>query len=132
MPGSEMLTVSGQIALGSPAITETPPLPIRRSCTSTRCAKRWRATASSSSGRPLDIDDVRVAPDMSKATLLLEDRSPPLSEIIDVCLKWSRNEYAETLLRRSLPTARRAAAGRPAASTSTLNKWGISGELPRA
>ena len=28
----------------------------------------------------------------------MEDRSAPLYEIVDVLLKWSRNEYAETLL----------------------------------
>ncbi len=57
---------------------------IRRRSISTRCARRLAVTASGSSGRPLDIDAVLEAPDMSKATLLVEDKSPPLAEIIDV------------------------------------------------
>ena len=61
-------------------------------------------------GNPLDIDDARVKPDYSKATLLLEDQSPTLAAIIDVCLKWSRNEYAETLLRSLAPAGAEATA----------------------
>jgi D-alanyl-D-alanine carboxypeptidase/D-alanyl-D-alanine-endopeptidase (penicillin-binding protein 4) len=43
------------------------------------------------------------------------DHSPPLSEIIDVCLKWSRNEYAETLLRSVAPP------GMPATARAALD-----------
>ena len=49
---------------------------------------------------------------MAKATLLLEDRSAALSEIIDVTLKWSRNGYAETLLRSIAPAGARYCRGR--------------------
>jgi D-alanyl-D-alanine carboxypeptidase/D-alanyl-D-alanine-endopeptidase (penicillin-binding protein 4) len=45
------------------------------------------------------VDALSSPLSLSGATELLVDRSPPLAEIIDVCLKWSRNEYAETLLR---------------------------------
>jgi serine-type D-Ala-D-Ala carboxypeptidase/endopeptidase (penicillin-binding protein 4) len=66
-------------------------------------------------GGPLiDIDDLGVAPDLAKATLLLEDLSPPLSEIVDVTLKWSRNIYAETLLMSMAP------AGQPATTDAGL------------
>ena len=47
---------------------------------------------------------------MRKATLLLEDQSPTLDAVIDVCLKWSRNEYAETLLRSLAPAGAEATA----------------------
>ena len=67
------------------------------------------------------------ARDRSQATLLLEDRSAPLFEIVDVTNKWSRNLYAETLLRSLSP------AGAPATTeaglkvlTETLRTWGIS------
>ena len=66
--------------------------------------------AFSSAAIPLDIDDARVKPDYTKATLLLEDRSPTLDAVIDVCLKWSRNEYAETLLRSLAPAGAEATA----------------------
>ena len=66
---------------------------------------------------------------MAKATLLLEDRSPPLSEIVDVTLKWSRNLYAETLLMSMSP------AGQPAttdaglmAMRETLEAWHVPAE----
>ena len=67
-----------------------------------------------------------MPPDMSKATLLVEDKSPPLTEIIDVTLKWSRNIYAETMLRSMAPDgAPKTAAGGLAALEETLNDWGI-------
>ena len=94
-----------------------------------RCARRSRATASSSAAWPIDIDELRLAPDLAKATLLLEDRSPPLSEIVDVTLKWSRNIYAETLLMSMSP------AGQPATTDAglvalreTLDAWQIPAE----
>ncbi len=58
--------------------------------------------------------------------LLLEDRSATLFEIVDVTLKWSRNIYAETLLRSLAP------AGAPATTEAglkvlreTLSRWGV-------
>jgi D-alanyl-D-alanine carboxypeptidase/D-alanyl-D-alanine-endopeptidase (penicillin-binding protein 4) len=82
------------------------------------------------SGGTADIDDVKPTPETSKATELLVDRSPPLAEIIDVTLKWSRNEYAETLLRAVAPP------GEPASDRAglevmgeQLRAWGIMPEL---
>ncbi len=49
-------------------------------------------------GSALDIDDVRTAPDLSKAETWVTDQSPPLFAIVDPLLKRSRNGYAETLL----------------------------------
>ncbi len=50
------------------------------------------------SGNALDIDMVRPRPDLSSAETWVTDQSAPLSEIVDVLLKWSRNGYGETLL----------------------------------
>jgi D-alanyl-D-alanine carboxypeptidase/D-alanyl-D-alanine-endopeptidase (penicillin-binding protein 4) len=125
-PGTDRLTVSGQVALGSPAITEFAAVdnPTQVYLDALRVAfGRHGVTIERT---PLDIDDMRVAPDMSSATLLVEDQSPPLTEIIDVTLKWSRNIYAETMLRSMAPEGKpKSAAGGLAAIEATLNKWGI-------
>ena len=66
----------------------------------------------------------------AKATLLLEDQSPTLDAVIDVCLKWSRNEYAETLLRSLAPAGAEATAEAGLAVVNeTLPKWGVKPEL---
>jgi serine-type D-Ala-D-Ala carboxypeptidase/endopeptidase (penicillin-binding protein 4) len=74
---------------------------------------------------PLDTDGLRE---------LIVDRSPPLFELIDVMLKWSRNDYAETLLTALSPLASTAVAAVPPARNaalgltvlqSTLESWGI-------
>ena len=81
-------------------------------------------------GNSLDIDDARVKPDYGSATLLLEDRLPALASIIDVCLKWSRNEYAETMLRSLAPATGEATAdGGLDVVRDTLSKWGVAPEL---
>jgi D-alanyl-D-alanine carboxypeptidase/D-alanyl-D-alanine-endopeptidase (penicillin-binding protein 4) len=128
-PGSEMLTVSGQVALGSPAITEYAAVdnPTQVYLNAMRVAFGRRGVTIERT--PLDIDAVLVAPDMSKATLLVEDNSPTVAELIDVALKWSRNIYAETLLRSIAPDgAPKSAAGGLKELASTLNNWGIFGE----
>ncbi len=125
-PGTDRLTVSGQVALGSPAITEYAAVdnPTQGYLDALRVAfGRHGVTIERT---PLDIDAMRVVPDMSQATLLIEDKSPTLIEIIDVTLKWSRNIYAETMLRSMSPEGKpKSAAGGLAAIEATLNKWGI-------
>lgn len=49
-------------------------------------------------GAAADIDDLSDRPQSASGTTLLVDLSPPLAEIVDVTLKWSRNEYAEAML----------------------------------
>ena len=125
-PGSDRLVVSGQVAVGSPPITEYAAVdnPTQVYLNAMRVALGRQGV--NIERTPLDIDAVRVAPDMSKATLLLEDKSPSLAEIIDVTLKWSRNIYAETMLRSMAPDgAPKTAAGGLAALEETLNDWGI-------
>jgi D-alanyl-D-alanine carboxypeptidase/D-alanyl-D-alanine-endopeptidase (penicillin-binding protein 4) len=125
-PGTDRLTVSGQVALGSPAITEFAAVdnPTQVYLDALRVAfGRHGVTIERT---PLDIDAMRVVPDMSQATLLIEDKSPTLTEIIDVTLKWSRNIYAETMLRSMSPAGKpKSAAGGLAALEATLNDWGI-------
>ena len=140
IPGSTMLTVSGQVAMGSPAITELAAVPNP----TVFYLNALRATLERHrifvGGNSLDIDDQRVKPDYSRATLLLEDESPTLDAVIDICLKWSRNEYAETMLRSlasALPAVASAKVGGAEATAEagltvvneTLLNWGVKPEL---
>ena len=83
-------------------------------------------------GEGVDIDDLPAELDASSLTDLFVDRSPPLSEVIDVCLKWSRNEYAETLLHAVAQPAKPATAvvGLDVMRTQ-LQSWGIAPRCSR-
>ena len=128
-PGSALLTVSGHVALGSAPITEYAAVdnPTQVYLNAMRVA--FGRHGVNIERTPLDIDAARPQPDISKATLLIEDKSPALGEIIDVTLKWSRNIYAETLLRSMSPDgAPKTAAGGLAALEETMHDWGIFGD----
>lgn len=125
-PNSQMLSVIGEVAIGSPAVTEYAAVdnPTQVYLNALRVA--FGRQALKIERTPIDIDDVRMRPDMSQATLLIEDRSPPLWEIIDVALKWSRNIYAETLLLSMAPDGQpKSWPGGLTALEETLNDWGI-------
>ena len=126
VPGTTVLTVRGQVAVGATPIRETAAVPNPTVFYLNALREALSRHGIVVGGRAIDIDDVTTPPDMSKATLLLEDRSASLFEIVDVTNKWSRNLYAETLLRSLSP------AGEPATTdggltvlTETLRKWGI-------
>ena len=129
-PGSAMLRVIGQVAIDSPPITELAavPNPTLFYLNALRATlERHRILVG---GNTLDIDDQRVKPDYSRATLVLEDRSPTLDAVIDVCLKWSRNEYAETMLMSLAPAGAEATAEAGLAVVNeTLLNWGVKPEL---
>ncbi|HET9704723.1 MAG TPA: D-alanyl-D-alanine carboxypeptidase/D-alanyl-D-alanine-endopeptidase [Vicinamibacterales bacterium] len=130
VPGSDVLVVEGQVALGTATLTEYAAIldPTRTYLNAMRIA--FRRQGVNIERTPMDIDDVRPTPDMTGATLLVEDRSPALSELIDVTLKWSRNIYAETMLRSLSPAGTPATdAGGLAAVGETLGSWGIAPEL---
>jgi D-alanyl-D-alanine carboxypeptidase/D-alanyl-D-alanine-endopeptidase (penicillin-binding protein 4) len=130
IPGSSMVTVSGQVAVGSPAISELAAAPNPTILYLNALREALARNGVFVGGSPLDIDEARVKPDYSKAMLLVEDRSAPLKSIVDVCLKWSRNEYAETLLYSlaSSPTEAKADAGLDVVR-QTLTSWGVAPEL---
>jgi D-alanyl-D-alanine carboxypeptidase/D-alanyl-D-alanine-endopeptidase (penicillin-binding protein 4) len=126
IPGTRALRVHGQIAAGAIPVTVTASVenPTRFYLAALREALGRHGIFVA--GGIADVDDLRTPPVLAGATELFVDKSPPLSEIIDVMLKWSRNIYAETLL---LATA---APGVPAIGTSalgqlreTLRAWGI-------
>ena len=130
VPGSNIVRVSGQVAIGSPAISELAAVPNPTLMYLNALREALARNGIFVGGNPLDIDDARIKPDYAKATLLLEDRSPTLDAVIDVCLKWSRNEYAETMLRSLAPPGTEATAEAGlAVVTETLTKWGVKPEL---
>ncbi|HXG88301.1 MAG TPA: D-alanyl-D-alanine carboxypeptidase/D-alanyl-D-alanine-endopeptidase [Vicinamibacterales bacterium] len=126
VPGTSLLQVRGQIAVDAKPISVNAAVdnPTRLYVNAFREALARHGIFVS--GTPIDIDDLRTVLKLSDATTLIDDRSPPLSEIIDVTNKWSRNIYAETLLHAMAPP------GAPATGAvgikrlrETLSAWGI-------
>lgn len=128
-PGTNGLKIRGQVALGAAplAATAAVPNPTLFYLNAVRDALLRHGIVVG--GDVADIDVVPFPPDMAKATLLLEDRSAPLFEIVDTTNKWSRNLYAETLLRSLSPPGGPATteAGLKVLAT-TLRRWGISAD----
>jgi len=129
VPGTNMLTVRGQVAAGANPVRETAAVPNPTVFYLNALREALSRHGIVVGGRTIDIDEATPAPDLSRATLLVEDRSASLFEIVDVTNKWSRNLYAETLLRSLSP------AGAPATTegglkvlAETLRSWGISGD----
>jgi D-alanyl-D-alanine carboxypeptidase/D-alanyl-D-alanine-endopeptidase (penicillin-binding protein 4) len=130
VPGSNMLKVIGQVAIGAPAINETASVPNPTILYLNALREALARNGIFVGGNSLDIDDARVKPDYTQSTLLLEDQSPSLAAVIDVCLKWSRNGYAETMLRSIAPTVTEATAEAGLeVMRETLRKWGVPPEL---
>ncbi len=126
-PNSQMLSVIGQVAIGS-TLTEYAAVdnPTQVYVNAMRAAFVRQGVRIERT--PMDIDEVKGRPDIGKMTMLLiEEKSPPLSEIVDVALKWSRNIYAETLLHSIAPEGQpKSWSGGLAALEETLASWGIS------
>jgi D-alanyl-D-alanine carboxypeptidase/D-alanyl-D-alanine-endopeptidase (penicillin-binding protein 4) len=130
IPGSNMLRVSGQMAIGAAAISELAAVPNPTILYLNALREALARNGIFVGGNPLDIDDARVKPDYAKATLLLEDQSPTIGAVIDVCLKWSRNQYAETLLHSLAGVSSEATAEAGLVVVNdTLKKWGVAPEL---
>ena len=126
VPGTSVLTVRGQVAAGATPIRETAAVPNPTVFYLNALREALSRHGIAVGGRALDIDELTTVPDRSKATLLLEDRSASLLEIVDVTNKWSRNLYAETLLRSLSPAGEPATAeGGLTVLTETLRTWGI-------
>jgi D-alanyl-D-alanine carboxypeptidase/D-alanyl-D-alanine-endopeptidase (penicillin-binding protein 4) len=78
-------------------------------------------------GPAVDVDDVRDAPAINRATAIVSYQSPPLSTLAMRLMKISQNQYAETLLKTVgaapgvVPSV---AAGRTAAQ-AIFERWGV-------
>ena len=144
IPGTNLLSVRGQVAMGSAALRESASAPNPTLLYLSALRDALARNGIFIGGNPLDVDDARVKPDYTRAALMLEDRSTTLATVIDVCLKWSRNEYAETLLRSLASTGRGprdagfASWGGGAEATAeaglavvaeVLSQWGVAPEL---
>jgi D-alanyl-D-alanine carboxypeptidase/D-alanyl-D-alanine-endopeptidase (penicillin-binding protein 4) len=130
VPGWTILGVRGQIAAGAKprvvyAAVENP-TQLFLSAFREALARRGIFV----SGATVDIDAARTKPDLATAETWVTDRSSPLSEIVDVLLKWSRNGYGETLLWALSPPGEPAteAAGLKALQ-DTLSALGVASEL---
>lgn len=126
VPGTPNLVVRGQVAAGArPAgIFASVDDPTRFYLNTLRSAlSRYGITVD---GGILDADALPAPLSMAHAHELLIDRSTPLSEIIDVALKWSRNIYAESML-SALASPEEPATGTRGLRTvaETLGTWGI-------
>ena len=71
--------MSGQVAIGAPAISVDAAVPNPTLLYLNALREALARNGIFVGGNSLDIDDARVKPDYSKATLLLEDQSPPLA-----------------------------------------------------
>jgi D-alanyl-D-alanine carboxypeptidase/D-alanyl-D-alanine-endopeptidase (penicillin-binding protein 4) len=133
LPSTTFLVVKGQIALGAAPVTRLAAVdnPTRLYVSALREALGRKGIFVA--GSALDIDELSPPPDTAAATELIVDRSPPLAEIVDVTLKWSRNGYAETLLVALSDERPATSAGGLSVLTSTLRDWGVRDEdyLPR-
>ena len=134
-PGEPYLTVRGQIAVGASQTATFASVddPTRFYLNGLRSAlERYGITVGLGVA---DGDELPTPPAADgNAIELVVDHSPPLVEIVDVALKWSRNIYAETVLLSM------AEPGAPASGTrglrnvaTTLQRWGVTPEsyLPR-
>jgi D-alanyl-D-alanine carboxypeptidase/D-alanyl-D-alanine-endopeptidase (penicillin-binding protein 4) len=126
LPGTSSLTVRGQIAADAAplAITASVENPTRF------FAAAFREVLSRHGIRVIggvaDADDLETPPSGDDMVELIVDRSPPLSEIIDVTNKWSRNIYAESLLLSLAPPPDAATSARGLEKLrETLRVWGI-------
>jgi D-alanyl-D-alanine carboxypeptidase/D-alanyl-D-alanine-endopeptidase (penicillin-binding protein 4) len=129
LPGTTLLGVRGQIAVGARPLTVTASVenPTRFFVTALREALARNGIFVS--GGVADVDDLRDAVPHGALHELIVDRSPPLAEIIDVTLKWSRNIYAESLLLSLAPADAPASGARGLEPLrETLATWGIGRE----
>jgi len=130
LPGSNVLTVSGQIAVGARPTTAYAAAPNPTILYLNALREALARNGIFVGGSSLDIDEARVKPDVSKATLMLADQSPTIGSMIDVCLKWSHNLYAETLLHSVAPPGSEATAATSLGVVrETLATWGVSTDL---
>ena len=126
MPGTSFLNVRGQIAADAKPLTINASVenPTRFFVTALREALSRNGIFVS--GGVTDVDELHAPVPHAQLHELVVDQSPPLAEIIDVMLKWSRNIYAESLLTSLAPAGAPASGARGLESLrETLGGWGI-------
>ena len=129
-PGSPYLNVRGGIAAGAAPVTVTAAVdnPTRFYVNALEAALGRHGILVA--GNATDLDELHERPRREHLTELIVDHSPPLPEIADVLMKWSRNGYAETLLMALAPASEPATAATGlAALRETLSEWGLQDEI---
>jgi len=124
--GTTFLDVRGQIALDAKPVSVLAAVenPTRMYLNAFREALRRHGI--DVGGHMVDVDELPKPFEFDEATELIRDQSLPLSEIIDVTMKWSRNGYAETLLYALSPPGDPATADRGLTTLrETLTDWGV-------
>jgi D-alanyl-D-alanine carboxypeptidase/D-alanyl-D-alanine-endopeptidase (penicillin-binding protein 4) len=126
LPGSERLTVTGQIAVGAKEVVrltsvDSPTDYFARALRSTLVGRGIEVT-----GLALDFERVDVPPILEGARELFVHRSPPLSEAARVLMKVSQNLYAETFLKTlGAQSGDGSSDGGQKAVEEVLQSWGV-------
>jgi D-alanyl-D-alanine carboxypeptidase/D-alanyl-D-alanine-endopeptidase (penicillin-binding protein 4) len=134
IPGTPFLHVRGQVAADARPLTVLGAVQNPTEFYLEALRDVFARYGISVSGSMTDIDDLREPPKTEGNIELIVDRSPPLLEIADVLMKWSRNGYAETLLAALSPAGPPASgADGLAAMRTTLAGFGLPPDsyLPR-
>jgi D-alanyl-D-alanine carboxypeptidase/D-alanyl-D-alanine-endopeptidase (penicillin-binding protein 4) len=97
-PGTRFLDVDGRAPLGGAPVTAVTAVANPTLFFTDELRATLQRHGIVVDGAAADIDDLSDRPRAAEGRLLLVDQSAPLAEIVDVMLKWSRNEYAEALL----------------------------------
>jgi D-alanyl-D-alanine carboxypeptidase/D-alanyl-D-alanine-endopeptidase (penicillin-binding protein 4) len=130
LPGSPVLFVVGEIAADAKPMTITAAVENPTRFYVNALAEALTRQGIALGGEAVDIDALGWFHPPASPHELIVDRSPPLAELVDVCLKWSRNEYAETLLRAVAPAGQPATAGAALdVMRAQLAAWGIAPRL---
>ena len=126
MPNNAFLAVRGQIAADAkPLVLEaSAENPTRFYVTALREALARNGIFVA--GGVADVDELRDPMKHDALHELLVDHSPPLTDLVDVTLKWSRNIYAESMLLSMAPPEEPATGARGLERMrDTLRQWGL-------
>jgi D-alanyl-D-alanine carboxypeptidase/D-alanyl-D-alanine-endopeptidase (penicillin-binding protein 4) len=129
MPGTSFLSVRGRIAVDAKPATLYASVenPTRFFVTALREALARHGIYVA--GGVADVDELHAPLTLVAVHELIVDHSPPLVELVDVTLKWSRNLYAETMLLSLSPPGEPATAMRALEPLrDALGAWGVAPE----
>ena len=127
-PGTRFLDVDGQVPFGGTPVTAITAVANPTLFFTDELRATLQRHGIVVDGAAADIDDLSDRPRSSEGWPLLVDLSPPLSELADVTLKWSRNEYAEALLLALDATPTATARDALAVLRETLTGLGVSAD----
>lgn len=98
-PGTNVVTVSGRIASGSPVLREMVSVHDPALFSATVLKEVLESKGIRVRGVPVGAGRKGVVPEYTAMRLIASHSSPPLHEIVRIANKWSKNLYAEQLFR---------------------------------